>query len=386
MSVADLTGTTWLINSSPTPADPTLTASVNFTSNNDPYTGLTLYDEMDADGSIAYRNPDTLEFPVIVYDGYAWSSEAYRTISISGGADATNSTLISWFEANATQVVQSHDVTISYNNATIATMDASGTEVLETNGTICADDITIEYVKPAAPTPSLQAKTNIAPTTSSQTITPDSGYDGLSSVQINAMQTMTLPSSTSNSSSGTSRATIAASTSTKYLNIPKGYNTTARYYTLSAISPTKSAQTYTPTTSNQTIASGQWLSGAQTISGDANLVAGNIKKDVSIFGVTGTYEGGGGGGGQLYVFVDKSGYEQTEGYVGGSQLTTRVAYSGASLTVGATVTLYTYGDWILDSVTGETSGTTISFNTVSRGNYTFTMPNESVYCALLFDD
>lgn len=36
-------------------------------------------------------------------------------------------------------------------------------------------------------TPSLQAKTNIAPTTSSQTITADSGYDGLSSVQINAM-------------------------------------------------------------------------------------------------------------------------------------------------------------------------------------------------------
>ena len=34
---------------------------------------------------------------------------------------------------------------------------------------------------------SLQAKTNISPTTSSQTITADSGYDGLSSVQIDAM-------------------------------------------------------------------------------------------------------------------------------------------------------------------------------------------------------
>lgn len=35
--------------------------------------------------------------------------------------------------------------------------------------------------------PSLQSKTNISPTTSSQTIEADSGYDGLSSVQINAM-------------------------------------------------------------------------------------------------------------------------------------------------------------------------------------------------------
>lgn len=59
----------------------------------------------------------------------------------------------------------------------------------------------------------------------------------------------------------------------------------------------KAAATYTPTTSDQTIAANQYLAGAQTVKGDANLVAGNIKKDVQMFGVTGTYEGGGGGGG-----------------------------------------------------------------------------------------
>ena len=52
----------------------------------------------------------------------------------------------------------------------------------------------------------------------------------------------------------------------------------------------KSAATYTPGTSNQTIAAGQYLAGAQTIKGDANLLADNIKKGVSIFGVTGTLE------------------------------------------------------------------------------------------------
>ena len=50
----------------------------------------------------------------------------------------------------------------------------------------------------------------------------------------------------------------------------------------------KSAETYTPTTSDQTIASGQYLSGAQTIKGDANLSAGNIKSGVTIFGVAGS--------------------------------------------------------------------------------------------------
>lgn len=54
---------------------------------------------------------------------------------------------------------------------------------------------------------------------------------------------------------------------------------------------TKSATTYTPTTSNQTISAGTYCSGAQTIKGDSNLVAGNIKSGVSIFGVAGTYTG-----------------------------------------------------------------------------------------------
>lgn len=57
------------------------------------------------------------------------------------------------------------------------------------------------------------------------------------------------------------------------------------------------AQTITPSTTDQTIASGKYLSGAQTIKGDANLLAENIKKDISIFGVTGTYESSGSSGG-----------------------------------------------------------------------------------------
>lgn len=49
----------------------------------------------------------------------------------------------------------------------------------------------------------------------------------------------------------------------------------------------KGAQTYTPKTVSQTIAKGQYLSGNQTIQGDENLKASNIKSGVSIFGVKG---------------------------------------------------------------------------------------------------
>lgn len=47
----------------------------------------------------------------------------------------------------------------------------------------------------------------------------------------------------------------------------------------------------TPSTSDQTIDT--TLNNSIKVIGDADLVAGNIKKDVQIFGVTGSYEGGG---------------------------------------------------------------------------------------------
>ena len=56
---------------------------------------------------------------------------------------------------------------------------------------------------------------------------------------------------------------------------------------------TQGAQTITPTTTDQTIASGKYLTGVQTIKGDANLIPANIKSGVEIFGVLGTHEGGG---------------------------------------------------------------------------------------------
>lgn len=56
---------------------------------------------------------------------------------------------------------------------------------------------------------------------------------------------------------------------------------------------TKATETFTPGTTDQTIAKNVWTTGVQTIKGDANLVAENIAEGVTIFGVTGTHKGGG---------------------------------------------------------------------------------------------
>ena len=50
-------------------------------------------------------------------------------------------------------------------------------------------------------------------------------------------------------------------------------------------------KTITPNTVNQiAVSSGYYTGGDVTVTGDSNLIAGNIKKNVSIFGVTGTLE------------------------------------------------------------------------------------------------
>lgn len=85
--------------------------------------------------------------------------------------------------------------------------------------------------------PTLQTKSKTyTPSTSQQTesITADSGYDGLSAVNVtvNAMPTMTLPSAASSTSTGTEQAVIRPSANNQYINIPTGYNGAAKFYEL----------------------------------------------------------------------------------------------------------------------------------------------------------
>lgn len=67
----------------------------------------------------------------------------------------------------------------------------------------------------------------------------------------------------------------------------------AAYILANLVKPTtrQAAKTYTPSTSNQTIPAGTFLTGAATIQGDADWVPGNIKKGVNMWGKTGTLSG-----------------------------------------------------------------------------------------------
>lgn len=133
---------------------------------------------------------------------------------------------------------------------------------------------------------SLQDKT-VNPTTSTQIIKPDSYYNGLSSVTVNAINTVTQATpSISISNSGL----ITASSTQSAGYVASGTKNSTKQLT------TKSTATITPSTFSQTIASGTYLTGTQTIKGDSNLIARNIKNGTSIFGVTGTYVGSGSGG------------------------------------------------------------------------------------------
>lgn len=140
---------------------------------------------------------------------------------------------------------------------------------------------------PEETTPSYQEKT-VTPSTSAQTVTPDSGYDALSKVTVNAMPTATQATPSIEVSSG-GLITAKATQSAGY--VAAGTKSATKQLTVQA------AQTITPGTADKTIASGRYLTGTQTIKGDSNLVAGNIKSGVSIFGVAGSYEGSGGGSG-----------------------------------------------------------------------------------------
>lgn len=120
MSVQDLTNTTWTFNNIISNSDSNF--NITFVSNEQTFSILNFEEQDDdvvyfQDGTddlcygwtLSYyaASPGNYSTPA-VYDGLfrdEWriSTQAYRTIQITGGTDVTNADLISWLEANAVQ-------------------------------------------------------------------------------------------------------------------------------------------------------------------------------------------------------------------------------------------------------------------------------------------
>lgn len=339
MALTDLTGTVWLMDN-----------PVNLLSSSTQFNLVIQWCEYTSVGGIIidtnaiqiiYEGPRGLTTTYICankqwvsHTGY--TEEQRRTITVISGNDSTNSTLISWFQANGVWVNKPTDLRLSYKSDYEDVADAirikGGTSAKLTwpEGFITA----VQNI----PTGGVnnQNKT-VSPSESQQAITADTGYTGLGTVTVNAISSTYVGSGISRKSStdltvsggtvsvpagyyesaasktvttGTATAptsisgtSATVSTGTNTLTLTKTVSvtpriTTAGYIstgtagnasvTLTASVTTKAAATITPGTSNQTISSGTYLTGTQTIAGDADLVGSNIISTANIFGVQGT--------------------------------------------------------------------------------------------------
>ena len=178
------------------------------------------------------------DFYLVTYDGTEWMVTAATIWGNTTGAgddqtiwsSTTDDTVYPFFAYNngqgmafyAIDANASHTIKIEHIDS-IPDMIALTTKTITTNGTYSAADdgangyssVTVN-VSGGGGGGNYQAKTNVNPTTSSQTIRPDTGYDALSSVQINAMPSGTAgtPSATKGSVSNHSVSVTPSVTNT----------------------------------------------------------------------------------------------------------------------------------------------------------------------------
>ena len=127
--------------------------------------------------------------------------------------------------------------------------------------------------------PAVVNELNVTPTTSAQTINPETGVDGFAPVKVAAVDnTIDENITAANIVSGVTILGVA------------GAATVLDGETVS-VTPTTSAQTITPTAPKNGIT--EVSVAAVTAAIDANIIAGNIKNGVEILGVVGDYTGGG---------------------------------------------------------------------------------------------
>ena len=178
--------------------------------------------------------------------GYAVGTATRRTSSDLQESGATVTAPAGFYASSATKTIASGSATtptttitayptISISNSGLIESSVSATEAITptvsagyvSSGT--AGNVTVSGYANTQ----LTVKTSTDLQASGATVTAPAGY--YTEAASKSVATMTLPSSTSSTSSGTSKATISRNTADRYLNIPTGFNSTAQYYKISAV-------------------------------------------------------------------------------------------------------------------------------------------------------
>ncbi len=202
--------------------------------------------------------------------------------------------------AAAEQIVEGYDA-INESGAVVTGTNpyektATDTTVSEQAGLIEQIQAALEG-KAAGSEPLLQEKT-IAPTTSQQEVTPDVDYDGLSKVTVEAVKKADMPN-THIDVDDTGLISVTVATMEGYVSMGASVNTKQL--------PTRPIGLVRPSTTDKiAVAKGYFTTGDVIVAGDANLVPEKIKKNESIFGILGTYDGSGGDAGTLKGIIDRT--------------------------------------------------------------------------------
>lgn len=204
----------------------------------------------------------------VVINGVTYSNVPEVDIPIANSEDTAK------FYDTSDATLDNGNKMLSGNTAYANGVKYTGSIATKTSSDLTASGATVTapagYYSTAA-TKSVASGSATTPATSisvTPTISVNSST-GLISVSVSDSQSVTPTVSAGYVSSGTAGTVSVSGSETEQLTV-------------------QAAQTITPTTSDTTIAAGQFLTGAQTIKGDANLVGSNIKSGVSIFGVAGS--------------------------------------------------------------------------------------------------